>query len=117
MATSFEIRPGGALEPAQQREREVALEVALVELVEQDDADGGEGGRGEELPGEEPLGDEADPRPRRGHVLEPDLVARRLAGLLPELLGDAARREPRREPPRLQDDDLLVAGDPASEQR
>ena len=75
MTTSFRSGRRGALEPAQEREREVAVEVALVELVEDDRADRRERGVGEEPPGEEPLGDEADPRPRAGDLLEADLVA------------------------------------------
>ena len=113
----LQIRARGLLEAAQQRQRQVALEVALVELVEHDHAHAGQAGLGDQPAGEQPLGDEAQPRPGPGHLLEADLPADRLAGPLPQLLGHAPRRHAGREPPRLEDDDLAVAGQAGREQR
>ena len=92
-------------------------EVPLVELVEHDRADAGQRGVAEEPAREHALGDEADARARPRDLLEPDLVADRLARPLAELLGDAARGEPRREPPRLEHHDLAVAEEPRLEER
>ena len=49
-----QVLAGGLLQPPQEGQGEVSLEVALVELVEDDGADAGEGGPLEEAPGEEP---------------------------------------------------------------
>ena len=112
-----EVGARGVLEAPQEREREVALEVALVELVEHDRADAGQGGCAEQAPREEPLRDVADPGARSGDLLEPHLPADRLAGLLAHLLRDAPGGEARREPPRLEHHDLAAAREPGLVQR
>ena len=103
-----QVGPAGALQAAQQRQGQVAVQVALVELVEQDGADAGEGGLGEEAAQQQPLGDEADAGARRGDVLEADLVADRLAGPLAQLLGHPPGRQPGRQAPRLQHHHLAL---------
>ena len=50
------------LQALEQGEGEVALEVALVELVEDDGVDAVEGGIGEQAAGEDAVGDEAEAR-------------------------------------------------------
>src|SRR5262249_45047894 len=101
-----EVGPRGPPEAREEREREVALEVALVELVEDDDRGPLEPRVREETPREDPLGPVAKARPRGGRLLEADLVADRLARALAPLLRDAPGREAGREAPRLEDEDL-----------
>jgi hypothetical protein len=96
------------LEPG---EGHVAVEVALVELVHEDDANPLERRIGDEPPREDALGHEADPRLFARDILETDLVADRTPDLFPQLLGDAARGEAGSQASRLQDDDFpLEAG-------
>jgi hypothetical protein len=71
----LQVGPGAALEGAQEGEAEVAVEVALVELVEDDDADRAQRGVGVQLAGEQALGDEAQAGVGAGGGLEADLVA------------------------------------------
>ena len=113
----LQVGARGALEAPQQREREIALQVALVELVEHDRADAGERGRREQPAREEPLGHVADPRPGPRDLLEPHLPADRLARALSQLLRHAARREPRGEPARLEHHHLASAGEAGLVQR
>src|SRR5262249_34531104 len=101
------------LQIAQQRQREIAVEVPLVKLVEEDGADSGQLGRGDHPSQQDRLGDVAEARRRTADVLEPDLPTDGGAGRFPELLGDGPRRQSRRQPPRLEDDDL--AGERAEE--
>ena len=88
-----------------------------MELVEDHRADARQGGLGEQPAREEPLGHVADPRARAGDLLEPDLVADRLAGPLAQLLRDPPRRQPRRQAARLEHHHLAVAGEAGREQR
>ena len=111
-----EVGPRGALQRAQERESDVALEVALVELVEQDGADAGEAAIAEEPACEHALGHEGDPRARSGPVLEPHPVSHGAADLLAELLGHAPGRQPRGEPAGLEHHDLAALGRAVVEQ-
>ncbi len=113
----LEIGPLAAGEPAQQRERQVAIEVALVELVQHHRRHAGERGVGEEPPGEERLGQVADARARPRDVLEPDLPADRLSGPLAQLFRYPPRRHAGGEPPRLQHHDLARPGQARLEER
>jgi hypothetical protein len=70
-------RAARALEPSQHREGDVALEVPLVKLVEEHRAHAAQSVGSDEASREDPLGDEANPRPRRAHLLETNLVAPR----------------------------------------
>ena len=108
IATTRRSGRASAAQALDERERDVPLQVPLVELVEHDHRDAGEVGRREEPSPEHPLGHEADARPRARDVLEAHLVADRAAHLLAQLLGHASRRHPRREPARLEDDDLAL---------
>ena len=60
---------------AQQGERQVGLQVPLVELVEHDGAHRLQERVGEELAGQDALGHEAEPRRSPNPPLEPDLIA------------------------------------------
>ena len=91
-------------------ERDVAIEVPLVKLVEDDHADAAEAGIGEHLAQEHALGHEANARPGGADAVEPNLVPDFLAEPRLSLKGDARREHPRRQPPRLEDDDLASAG-------
>ncbi|GAO02033.1 hypothetical protein PSR1_00900 [Anaeromyxobacter sp. PSR-1] len=113
----LQIGAGRALEPPEEREREVALQVALVELVEHHRADAGERGLGEQAPGQEPLGHVADAGARARHLVEPHLVADRLAGPLAQLLGHPPGGHAGGEPPRLEHHHLARAGQPGLVQR
>jgi hypothetical protein len=93
-------------QPQQQGQREVALQVALVELVEHHRAHAPEVRIPQQPAREDALGDVAQPGPGRGDLVEADLIADRLAWALAQLLRDAPRRGARRQPPRLEHDDL-----------
>src|SRR5205807_7820920 len=69
-------------------ERDVAVDVPLVELVEDDRRDAAKIRIALHPPREDPLGEEADPRPRPGDVLEADLIADRLADPLAPVAQD-----------------------------
>jgi hypothetical protein len=112
-----QVGPGAALELAQEREAEVAVEVALVELVEHDDADLTQLGVGVELAREQALGDEAQAGRGGGGGLEADLVADTAADWFADALGDPLGRHAGGDPPRLQDQDLaLGAGEAGVEE-
>src|SRR4051794_4820466 len=99
-----------ALESAEERERDVALEVPFVDLVEEHDVHAQQIRLCEEAPRQHALGHEADPRALARDVLEADLVSDGLADALPELVRDAAGGEPRGEATRLEHDDFAFAG-------
>jgi hypothetical protein len=110
-------RPIGiALQPAQQGQGQVALQVALVELVDDHGADAGQDRVGHELAREHALGDEADPRARADRAVEADLVADGVTHALATLLGHALRGHARSQPARLQHHHVAVAGQPGVEQ-
>ena len=89
----LQVGPHGLLQLAHDGEREVALQVALVELVEHDDADVLEERVVGELAAEDALGDEPEPRRGPAALLEAHAVA--------DLAADARRRaRARRTPPR-----------------
>ncbi len=92
-----EVGAARAPQAGQQRQHQIARQVALVKLVEHHRPDAPERGIGEQPPDQDPLGDEADPGARRGPVLEADGVADGRAERLPELARDPLGGEPRRE--------------------
>ena len=105
----FQVGARGVLEAAKQSEREIGVEVALVELVEDDDTDAAECGVGDEAAGEDAFGDEAKAGARAFDLFEADAVADGLAGLLVEFFCDAACGHACGETARFEDDDF--AGD------
>ena len=112
-----EIRPYAFLELSHHGERDVALQVPLVELVEDDDADTLEEGIGREEPAEDPLGHEPQPGPGAAALLEAHAVAHLLAERTAALAGDVRRRRARRDPPWLEDEDVPIAGEARIEER
>jgi hypothetical protein len=96
------------LETAEEGEGEVAFEVALVELVEDDGAGAIESGVGEEAAGEDALGEKAEAGARAGDVFEADLIADGLAEAVAALGGDEAGGEPGGEPAGLEDEDVAI---------
>lgn len=89
----LEVRAGGALEVAEKSEGEVGVEVAFVELVEDDEGGGVEARVGEEAAGEDAFGEEAEARVAAAGLFEAHLVADGIAEGLTEFFGDAARGE------------------------
>jgi hypothetical protein len=113
----LEVRPRLALHLARQRQREVGVQVALVELVEDQDPDALEEGVVLQHAHEQPLGDDQDARARTRLALEAHLEADLAPDSPPALLRHAPRRRPRRDAPRLEHDDLQRAREPGLEQR
>ena len=109
MTMSFRSGRIGPLELQRPRQADVAVQVPLVKLVEDDRAHPAQPGVERHLPQQNALGDEADARRRRHARFEPDLVADRLPQRRADLLGHALRQQAGREPPRLQDDHLPFA--------
>ena len=90
-----EVGAARLLEPPGEREGDVGVQVALMELVEDDRADAGQAGIGRHLPQEEGLGDELDAGGGGLGAVEADLVPHLVAQPPAALLGDARRQEPR----------------------
>ncbi len=93
-----QVGPRGLLEPPQQRQREIALQVALVKLVEHHRGHPVEPGVRKQAARQHALGHEPQPRSRPGHLLKTHLVAGGLAGALAHLPGHTPRRQARRQP-------------------
>ena len=100
------VGPRRLLHAPEERERDVALEVTLVELVEEHGRHAAKERVGEQPSREDALGHEAHARSRARRVLEANRVADGLADALAELVGDAPCREPRGEASWLEHDDL-----------
>jgi hypothetical protein len=100
-----EVGPRVAPDPFDQREREIGVEAALVELVEEDQADIFEERVVLEHAHQDPLRDDEQPGARAGSPLEADLVADLVAEPHAALGAIAARAARAGEPPRLEDDD------------
>jgi hypothetical protein len=94
------------LQLADDREREVALQVALVELVEDDDPDLLEERVAHQVAAEDALGEEPEARRRPAPAREADAVADVVAGRATALARDELRGRARGDPARLDDDDL-----------
>ena len=106
-----------ALRVESQREPEIGVERALVELVEQHRRDALERGIVEDHAGEHALGDDLDPRPRRDEALQAHTQADGLADLFAERRGHARRGGARGEAARLEDDELFRPGPRLLEER
>ena len=112
-----EVGTHGLLELSNHGERDVALQVALVELIQDDDPDALEERIGREEPAEHPLGHEPEARPGPPALVEAhaiaDLVAERAAPLAGHERGGRACGDP----PWLEDEDVPIAGEAGVEQR
>jgi hypothetical protein len=99
------LRPG-ALETLQECQREIAVQVALVEFVEDNRVDALEGWIGQEPAGQNTLRDKPQSRARANPLLETDLVANRSANLFARLPRDPSCSQACRNPARLEHDDF-----------
>jgi hypothetical protein len=86
-----QIGTAGELQTAEQRQCQVALQVAFVKLVEHHAACAFEVGVGKQAPGEHPFGEESQARGRAGDLFEADLVTHRAAHALAAFRRDVAR--------------------------
>ena len=106
-----------ALHPADQGERQVGEQAALVKLVEENGADAVEERIALQALDEDPFGHEEDAGVAGEVALEADLPAD-LAPERPALfVGDPPGSGAGGDPPRLEDEDLLRPGDPGRRQR
>lgn len=97
---------GGALEAEQEGQGEIAVDVALVEFVEDDNGDAAESGVGEEAASKHPLGEETEAGAGARDVFETDLVAGGLADGFAHFSRDAAGGESGGEATGFEDEDL-----------
>ena len=95
---------------AEEGQGQVGMQTPLVELVEDHGADAVEERVGDELPVQDPLGHDFEPRGRADPLLEPDLVADPAAEVPPLLRGDPRGRRPRGDPAGLEEDQRRVFG-------
>ncbi len=117
MTTSLQIRTHRVLQLTDHRQRHVALQVALVELVEHDDADVLEESVADEVAREDALGEEPEAGRRAARAGETDAIADLVADLRAALARHELRRGAGRDPARLDHDDLLPTGEPGIEER
>ncbi|MNE15137.1 hypothetical protein D3C80_1080380 [compost metagenome] len=94
---------------ARQRQAQVGVQAAFMELVEQDRADALQRRVVQNHPGEDPFRDHFDSGPGADPALKPRAIADRLARLLPQTGGHSVRRRPCGQPPRLQNQNLAAA--------
>ena len=112
----LQIGPRRFLQPQRARERDVAIEMPLVKFVEENRADVAQLRILDQLTQQDAFRDEADARAFRDDVLEADLVSDFVAEPAIPLRRHARRKQPRREPTRLQNHDLAIAEQAVLEQ-
>ena len=103
-----QIGPPRALQAPQQRQREVAFQMPLVEFVEHHAAHALQLRVAQQAAGEHALGQEAQARARTGYLLEAHLVADGLARRLAAFAGHKPRRQARGQAARLQHQHLAA---------
>ena len=91
-----------------ERQRQVGLQVPLVDLVEDDQGGAGQARVGLEPTGEDPLGHDLDPGRRSDVTFVPGAVADGLADPLAQEVGHPPGRGPGGQAPRLEDHDATV---------
>jgi hypothetical protein len=101
MTTIFRSGPT-ALQAPQQGQRQIALQMALMEFVEHHAAHAREVRIAQHAPREHAFGEEAQARARSRHLLEAHLVAHRLAHALAALVRHVAGGQARGQAARLQ---------------
>ena len=104
-----QLRPHGLLHQPHQPQGQIALQAALVELIEDDRADRFQKRLVVQPPQQDARRDGQDARPRPALAIEADVIADLVAQPPAALAGHPARRRPGRQPPRLQQHDLLVS--------
>ena len=95
---------------ARQRQGQVGVHGALVELVQDDGLEAGEQRIALQARGEDALGRDQQAGARREAALETHLPAHLLTERPALLLGDPPRQRARRDPPRLEEEERAVAG-------
>ena len=94
----------------QEGQSQVAVQVALVKLVEDDGTDVFQKGIGQQLPGQNAFGQESQRRLPRQPSFEANLETDFLAECPPLFLGDSRGAGPGRDAPRLEHDDRRIFG-------
>ncbi len=103
-----QFRSSRGLKPAQERQREIALQMPLMKFIQDDGTHAVEMRIGQQAASQHALGQEPKPRARAAHVFESHLVAGGFAELLAQFAGDAPRRHTRGQSPRLQHQNLAA---------
>ena len=103
-----QIPPARSLQTAQQRQRQIALEVPLVEFVEHHAADALQIGIREQAAREHAFGKESQARVRAGDLFEAHLVADRVTQRLAPLRRHVSRRQTGRHTARLEHQHLAI---------
>ena len=103
-----QIRPPGALQTTQQRQRKIGFQMPLVKLVQHHGIDAGEQRIRDQTARENAFGEESKPGSRARHFFEANLIADGFAQLFPQFLRYAARGQSRGQPARLQHQDLAA---------
>src|SRR5258708_21209923 len=96
------------MEALQERQGEIAVEMALVEFVEDDGVDALEGWSGQEAGCEDALGDKSQTRVRPDPLFETYLIADGSANLFVQFPGDSSGRQACRDPARLEHDNVAA---------
>ena len=112
-----QIVPQRAAHVERHRKPKIALQGPLVELIEDDEPHIGELGVGDEPMRQKPFRHDLEPRPGGDLPLETNLKSDRFPQRLPQTARDVRRTAPRRQPPRLQHEDLLPLQERRVQQR
>ena len=105
----LQIRPHGLLDLPDHAQGQIAVQVPLVEFVEDDDPHFLQEWIVVQPAEQDALGDDRDPSPVADPILEPHLVADLAAQRPPVFRGHPRRRRPGRDAPRLEHEDPLAA--------
>src|SRR6476620_543967 len=114
--SEFQIGTGAGLKRQGARKGDVAVEMALMEFVEENRGNAAELGILDQLAEQNSFGDETDAGARRGNIFEPDLVADFIAEPVSAFARDASGGQSRRKTARLKNDDLAIAEQAAIEE-
>jgi hypothetical protein len=106
---NLEVRPFLFLQIESASEGDVAVEMALVELVKDERGDAGKFLVLDDLAQENTFGDESDPSLRAGYIFKTDLVSDFTAEFGFAFGSNASREQSSGEPARLKDNDLPIA--------
>ncbi len=110
-----QFRPQPALQIQHQRQRQIGFQAALMHLVENHAGHTRQARVGQQARGEQPFGDHLDFGGRRDGFLQPGAKADAAAHRFAQQCRHPGRGGPRRQPPRLQDQNL--AAKPGLQQR
>ena len=98
----LEIRPRRLLQTPQQRQRQIAVQMPLMELIQANDIHAPQLRIGKKPAREDALGEKPHPGVRAGDFFETDLISGCFPRPLTELGGDAPGGHPRGDPPGFQ---------------